>query len=136
MSDAPRRDLVLLSRARKALAEAKSIPEIKAVRDQGQAAIRWAKSRRDIGIEAQNDCAEIVLLAERRLGVMLAGMENHPPGPDPSHDVRDLPPKLSELGITYMQSHRWQLEALVPEEMFREWLNESRAAGGGYGAAG
>jgi hypothetical protein len=31
-----------------------------------------------------------------------------------SHDVIELPPKLCDLGITKMQSHRWQLSASVP----------------------
>lgn len=53
MADQPNA-LVILTRARKMLAEAKSIPEVKAIRDQGQAAIKWAKSRRDIGLEVQN----------------------------------------------------------------------------------
>jgi hypothetical protein len=54
------------------------------------------------------------LLAERKAGAMLAEMEKHPPGPDKedrSHDVTDLPPSLDELGVTKMQSHRWQREA-------------------------
>jgi hypothetical protein len=30
-----------------------------------------------------------------------------------SHDVTELPPKLCDLGITKMQSHRWQLSTSV-----------------------
>ncbi len=44
-------------------------------------------------------------------------MEKHPAGRPPenrSHDVTDLPPTLPDLGITKMQSHRWQQEAKVP----------------------
>jgi len=46
---------------------------------------------------------------ERRAGELLRGMEKHPPGPSPvrSRDVTD-----SDLGITKMQSHRWQVLAV------------------------
>ena len=68
-------DIALLSKARTALAEARTLGEVKAVRDQGHAAIHWARSRRDIGLDAQNDAAEIVLEAERRLGAMITAMQ-------------------------------------------------------------
>ena len=42
-------------------------------------------------------------------------MEKHPPGPDPSHHERDLPPRLQEMGISYAQSHRYQAMARLPE---------------------
>ena len=78
-TDQSPRDLVLLSNARRALAEAKSIPDFKAIRDQGHAALRWAKSRREIGQEALNEAAEIVLRAERQLGELLQQMDKNLP---------------------------------------------------------
>lgn len=47
---------------------------------------------------------------------MLAEMEKQQPGDyKRSHDVTvQVPPRLEELGISKMQSHRWQLEASVP----------------------
>ena len=67
------------------------------------------------GQGAEVEAAKIVRRAERRLGEMLAGMEKAkgtrlggnkvlPPGPEPT---------LSDLGITKMDSHRWQREATV-----------------------
>jgi hypothetical protein len=44
--------IALCSKARQALAQAKSIEDFKGVRDVGEAAIRLAKSRRDVGIDA------------------------------------------------------------------------------------
>lgn len=105
------RDLVVLNKARKMLAEAKSIADLKDVRDVGQATIKWAKSRRDVGSEAVNDAMEIVLESERRLGTMLAETPKH--NGDPRlHDVT----RLKELGISKIQSHRWQAEASVCAE--------------------
>ena len=63
----------------------------------------------------------IVLLAERRLGEMLAGMvtqyhgNQHDDGK--SHDATSL----SDLGITKSQSSRWQTAAAVPEDEFMAW---------------
>lgn len=121
------RDLMALEKARKMIAEARTMGEVKDIRDQGHAAIRYAKSRRDIGLETQNDAAEIVLLAERRLGGMLAGMEKNKGTavPTRSHDVTTL----TDLGISKMQSHRWQLEANVSEEDFERFILESRESG-------
>jgi hypothetical protein len=42
------------------------------------------------------------------------------------HDVTELPPKLCDLGITKMQSHRWQLSASVPGERDTELHPVSR----------
>jgi len=57
----------------------------------------------------------IKLRAERRAGDLLAEMEMNPGGQAEqescrSHDVTVTPPKLSDLGVSKMQSSRWQLE--------------------------
>lgn len=124
MADQPNA-LVILTKARKMLAEAKSIPEVKAIRDQGQAAIKWAKSRRDIGLEVQNDAGEIVIMAERRLGEML---EELPKAVNRHSSGNGMLP-LEEHGISKMQSSRWQSMSRVPEEQFRLWVDETRQAG-------
>ena len=64
-----------------------------------------------MSLEMQNECAEIKLRAERRAGEMLADptIGVRPGNPQLSHDVIIPPLKLNELGITLMQSHRWQL---------------------------
>ncbi len=52
--------------------------------------------------------------AERRLGEMLAAMEKQGPGEyKRSHDVT-VCPSLADLGITKMQSSRWQAIARAP----------------------
>lgn len=123
--------LVVLSKARKHLAEAKTLLEVKAIRDQGHAAIKWAKQQRDIGFEAQVDAAEITLRAERRLGEMLAGMEKaqgkRTDLVTSCDQVDSL--TLADHGITKMQSSRWQsaMQAKISQleddrEKYRQWL--------------
>ena len=123
------RGIMLLTAARRALAEAKTIDDLKSIRDQGHAALHWAKQQRDIGVDARNDAAEIVLRAERRLGEMLAEMPKQHgarPGDAGLHDV--TPQTLEEFGIDKAQSSRWQAEALVSDEQFAAWIAETREA--------
>jgi hypothetical protein len=59
----------------------------------------------------QNAVAEIKLRAERRAGELLKEQGfGQRGGEEKSSNIV----KLESLGITRMQSHRWQLEALVP----------------------
>ena len=80
--------------------------------------IETSRRREVLSFSHHAEVAALKLRTERKAGVLLAEREKHPPGPDPSHRVRDLPPKLEEIGISYKQSSRWQLEASVPEEEF------------------
>jgi DNA (cytosine-5)-methyltransferase 1 len=122
------RQIALITKARRALAEARSIDEVKDIRDQAEA-IRLYLRQRDESLEAQNEAAEIKIRAERRAGELLREMPKHPPGPDRSHDVTDLPSRLCDLGIGKMQSSRWQRIASLPEETFQSHIEETRAAG-------
>jgi hypothetical protein len=66
----------------------------------------------------EDEAAEIVRRAERRLGEMLAGMDKHPggrPAQKPLQNGKGLRAKLRELDIKYADSHRWQREATVPK---------------------
>lgn len=117
----------LISGARRALEVACSFAEVKVIRDKAEAMRVLARSI-SAGTEAQNRCAELKLRAERRLGEELAKAEMHPagrPAENRSHDVTDLPPTLSDLGITRMQSSRWQAVARVPEEMFEDYVADA-----------
>ena len=115
--------------ARRALALARTIDEVKDIRDRAEALRLYARQAGE-SLEMQNACADIKLRAERRAGEMLAEMEKHPGGdPTPSHGVRGSPPKLSDLGISYKESSRWQLEASVPEAKFEGWVALVKAEG-------
>jgi hypothetical protein len=117
--------IALCSKARQALAQAKSIEDFKDVRDVGEAAIRLAKSRRDVGIQALLEAQEIVRRAERQLGAMLPEVVRKGGDKAKSHDVT----LLSDLGIERMQSSRFQKIASVPDDEFESWIEDCRAGG-------
>ena len=73
MSTQPR-ELMLLSRAHRALAEAKSIDEVKDLRDKAIAIKAYAK-KAQLSHEILLDAAAIKLGAERKLGQMLAKLK-------------------------------------------------------------
>jgi hypothetical protein len=66
-------ELIILDKAQQALAEAKTIPELKAARDAATGAKAWVKSR-GLGIESENEAAEYIVRAERRIGAELIRM--------------------------------------------------------------
>ncbi len=63
--------LARLETARRLLAEVRRVDDAKAIHDFAEAARVYARQAR-LGLEAQNDAAEIKLRAERRLGELLA----------------------------------------------------------------
>jgi site-specific DNA-methyltransferase (adenine-specific) len=106
--------LVQIGLVERALAEAKSLEQLKDVRDKSQLLSTWFK-KRDGYKERYLAVAELKVRAERRLGAMLGEMPKH--NGDPRlHDAT----RLSELGIEKTQSHRWQQLASIPEPAFEE----------------
>mgnify|MGYP001564590869 FL=1 len=114
--------------ANRALEEARSIDEVKDVRDKAEALRLYAKQA-GMSLEMQNKCADLKLRAERRAGEMLAEMEKNPGTVLGGNIVRppsDIP-KLADLGLSKTQSSRWQLEAREPEEAFEGWVARVKA---------
>jgi hypothetical protein len=62
------RELAALGQASRMLVEAKSLEEIKSIRDKAEAARAYVKAAK-LGLEVQNRAAEVKLRAERRLVV-------------------------------------------------------------------
>lgn len=111
-------ELVIWERAKRAIAEVKTVDEVKAIRDKAEAARVYAKQAGE-GLEMQNNIAEVKIRAERRAGELLGEMKKNPggrPAKNPLHNERGL--SLQEMGISHVQSHRWQSIAAVPQEEF------------------
>ena len=107
--------------ARDAIVKAKSLPELRDIRDQAQAIAEYFKLQ-GISLEAQNEIATTKLLAERKLGQLLAPQKAGNPELSQGKRIATLP----ELGIDHNQSSRWKKEASVPEELFQEYLDENK----------
>lgn len=120
--------LVALEQAARMIAEAGRVEDVKEIRDQAMAFAHYARER-DLGRQASLDAAEIKVRAERRLGELLAGMPNARTGRKPelgSSAGPNSPPTLEEMGVTKMDSHRWQRMASVPVEAFEAHVAEAR----------
>jgi len=119
------KSISLVKRAGQMLAEARTLEEFKSVRDVGEAAIRLAKSRRDVGIEALQEAQEIVRRAERQLGSMLPEVTGGS-GRKKTDIVSVL---VEDIGITHKQSSRFQKIAQLPEDEFEAWVSQCRESG-------
>lgn len=119
------------------LTSANTIDDIKKIHDLAEMAREYAKKAK-LGLASQNIAAEVKIRAERKAGEVLArmvkneGTKGQLVGPGVIGGNTMLPPieppTLSELGIEKMQSHRWQLIASIPEEVFEEKIVETMNA--------
>ena len=115
--------LTQITLARQALAKARTLDDVLNIRDKAEAVRVYAKAANE-GLAAQNYAAEIKLLAERKAGALLATMQKHDGDPR-SHDVT----RLEDLGVSKMQSSRWQKEAAVSDAVFAELVKECNSKG-------
>lgn len=115
--------LALVSKARMALEQAKTIDDVKDLRDKAEAVRQYAKQAGE-SLEVQNAAAEVKLRAERKAGEMLAEMEKHNGDPRLQGATR-----LSDLGIEKTQSHRWQRAASVPADEFEHYIADALDGG-------
>lgn len=129
------RELVLLSRAQRALAEAQTIDEVKELRNKAEAVKAYAKTAR-LGTAIVLDAAVLKLRAERKLGQMLESVKlaNSAPGNQRTGKVDRFPDVtgplyLSDLGITKTESHRTKKLAAVSAKAFEQYVSESISAG-------
>jgi hypothetical protein len=119
-------ELALLDQAGQALAEAQSFDQIKEIRDKAEAVRKYAQSA-SLGLDIQNRAAEVKLRAERQAGKLLAQMMLR--GGDRRSKTHNDRLKLDDLGISRNQSTRWQMQARVPENVFREHIKQTCDAG-------
>jgi len=139
--------LTPITQAQRMLAEAKTLDELKSLRDYATGAKAWAKAR-GLGIETENEAAEVVLRAERGIGSMLSELEKlklYGPGAalagskrgaraDQRHGgsapvIERRPGVITneDLGIRSQEAIDFKLAALVPEDKFEAMLREVRA---------
>lgn len=108
--------------ARRALAEAKAIDEVKDIRDKAEALRTYARLADDV--ELEKDCAEIRLRAERRFGEMkaemvAAGTLHHGGRPAKTGDnMRPVLVTLEDLGVDKRFSARSDKMAGIAERAF------------------
>lgn len=125
--------LSLLSKAHHAIAEARSLDELKDIRDKAEAARKYAQAA-GMGLEIQNYAAEVKLRAERRAGRLIAKLKLH--GGDRSEESAAQRLTLADIGVSKDQSSRWQLTATVPEKQFENYVDQTRADSGEVTTAG
>jgi hypothetical protein len=122
----PTTALMAIDQARRALEIASTLDDVKELRDRAEAMRIYAKQAK-YSLEIQNRCAELKLRAERKAGVILSettvkGGERHK-----SHDgTYERHSVLDELGISKMQSSRWQAIAAIPEDLFERHLAKAQ----------
>lgn len=136
--------LARLDGAVRALAEARTLDEIKQIHDKAQAAAEYARAAK-LGLDAQNYAAEIKLRAERKAGELLAGLERATPQTanpaglpisNGGNGVTDYRAVLDDTDTSYQQAHRWQKIAAMPEQKFEAFIENTKAAGDELTTAG
>lgn len=107
----------ILSSGGAALSVASTVEEVKDIRDKAEAMRKYVETS-GLGLNAQNEVAELKLRAERMAGQMLAELSLH----GGKRNARSKKLKLEELGISKDQSSRWQLLARVTDRKFDEFI--------------
>jgi len=109
------------AKGRQALELATSVGEVKHIRDQAEALRMYAQAVH-LGLEAQNEMADIKIRAERKGGELLEQMLH-------TDDLHDVSVSLAGLGIQEVQSHRWQIEASVPDLEYEAYAQTCQEEG-------
>ncbi len=121
--------LIKYEAACRALAECKSVDEVKTWADKAAAMQAYGRMAKDKTLEV--DAAEIRIRAERRMGEMLAESKLQKGGRPAKKTGRDerpvsKTPTLAEVGISKDLSSRAQKLAAVPEAEFEAELAAKR----------
>jgi N6-adenosine-specific RNA methylase IME4 len=110
--------LVKYEAAKAALAEACRVDEVKGIRDKALAMQTYARQAKDGDMIAW--ATDIRLRAERKAGQMLREMDEKRERRRSEEPGNTALPALSDLGVTKMQSSRWQKLGALDDEQFEE----------------
>lgn len=112
--------LVRYDAARKALAEARRVDEVKSIRDKAVAMQAYAKQANDY--QLLEDATEIRARAEHKAGTMLREMKERGELAEKGERKDKCNGKLhlDDIGVERMESSRWQKAAALPEDEYAE----------------
>jgi site-specific DNA-methyltransferase (adenine-specific) len=113
-------ELERFSEIEHALAEASTIEGVKRIRDDMETLHTYFRKVYKGNLKIQNKAALYKLRAARKLGEMIP--EQFPRGRPEKRSHRDT---FSDLGISKMQSHRWQQIAELGEDELARWWEET-----------
>lgn len=120
-------DLIRYEAAKQALAEYRTVDDVKDFRDKAIAIKAYAKQAKDKALEC--DAAEARLRSERRLGELIEEMPKAKNQHKKSAGIKDIPaetPTLAEQGIDKNLAKVARTAAEVPEEEFETILSDHR----------
>ena len=120
--------LANLDKARLALAEARTLPDVKRIRNMAEAARVYAKAAH-LSKEALDYAAEIKLLAERKAGEILAKLDRGKPGPRLAASVAgnsEYRSALDDTNTPERTAQHWQEVAAVPADVVATYLKETK----------
>ena len=125
------RALIEINAAQRALERANDIHEITILRDQAAAFVLFANAQ---GFkEAAQEAKIFQLRAERKAGDWLEKNVNHN-GNKFGAGYQDGIPLPDSISLN--ESHRWQLQAALPERQFNEWIDDCLSTNKEITAAG
>jgi len=125
-------ELVKLNKARQALIEAKTLDEIREIRDVAKAVKAYAIAK-GLGVEMKNEASEIEIRAIREMGKLIehgqrkgeiATQSEHGKGIQSSVTTENTRKTLPEIGVTRKESSTSKNLASISDEIFEEKLQK------------
>lgn len=109
--------------------KATSHVQVMEIRDHASALARLMKTRKE-SIDHVNAVMEVKLASERRMGDMLAEKPENRGHYQKSHDVTfGDSVSLADIGVSKMQSCRWQAVASIDDDIYEAHIRETKQAG-------
>jgi len=141
--------LRLISQARRSLAEARALPDIRRVIevasvavDAAQRVARLAQAQHaaaevvEAANQAANDAASVRIEAQARAGELLQELRERGERKVPGHGTSQPATSLGDLGVSRSDSSRWQQVASVPADVRQQYVDETKVERGEVSTAG